>query len=80
MLQRYTQSGATVVFSSHVMDLVERLCTRIGIMTAGRLIVEASPEELRERFDVVTMEDAFLRAVGAAETESGLEWLRASSG
>ena len=80
MLQRYTQSGATVVFSSHLMDLVERLCTRIGIMTAGRLIVEASPEELRERFDVVTMEDAFLRAVGAAETESGLEWLRASSG
>ena len=33
LLQRYTESGATVVFSSHVMDLVERLCSRIGIMT-----------------------------------------------
>jgi len=80
LLQRYTESGATVVFSSHVMDLVERLCSRIGIMTMGRLIVEATPDELRDRFDVATMEDAFLRAVGAAETESGLEWLRASSG
>ncbi len=80
LLQRYTESGATVVFSSHVMALVERLCSRIGIMTAGRLIIEASPDELRERFDVLSMEDAFLRAVGAAETEPGLEWLRASSG
>ena len=80
LLQRYTESGATVVFSSHVMDLVERLCSRIGIMTGGRLIVEATPDDLREQFEVATMEDAFLRAVGAAETESGLEWLRASSG
>ena len=80
LLKRYTQSGATVVFSSHVMALVERLCTRIGIMTAGTLVVEATPGELRDRFDVGSMEDAFLKAVGAAETDSGLEWLRASSG
>ena len=80
LLQRYTESGATVVFSSHVMALVERLCTRIGIMTSGKLIIEATPDELRDRFDVADMEDAFLRAVGAAETETGLEWLRASSG
>ena len=80
LLHRYTDSGATVVFSSHVMDLVERLCSRIGIMTDGRLIIEASPDELRDRFDVVSMEDAFLKAVGAADTETGLEWLRASSG
>ena len=80
LLQRYTESGATVVFSSHVMALVERLCTRIGIMTHGNLIIEATPAELRDRFAVTSMEGAFLRAVGAAETDTGLEWLRASSG
>lgn len=80
LLQRYTESGATVVFSSHVMALVEKLCTRIGIMTAGQLIVQGTPDELRSRFDVTSMEDAFLRAVGAAETDSGLDWLRAQSG
>ena len=79
LLQSYTESGATVVFSSHVMALVEKLCSRIGIMTSGQLIVEATPEELRDRFEVTTMEDAFLKAVGASETDSGLEWLRASS-
>ena len=61
------------------MALVEKLCSRIGIMTSGQLIVEATPEELRDRFEVTTMEDAFLKAVGASETDSGLEWLRASS-
>ena len=80
MLQRYTESGATVVFSSHVMELVERLCTRVGIMTEGRLVVEATPLELQDRFEVSSMEEVFLKAVGAAETETGLEWLRASSG
>src|SRR5207247_6691361 len=38
LLERYTAGGATVVFSSHVMELVERLCDRVGIMHLGRLI------------------------------------------
>ena len=36
LLERYTAGGATVVFSSHVMELVERLCDRVGIMHLGR--------------------------------------------
>lgn len=79
LLQRYTASGATVVFSSHVMDLVERLCTRIGIMVDGRLTTEASPDELRDTFGVSSIEDAFLKAVGAADTHTGLDWLDASN-
>lgn len=80
LLQRYTASGSTVVFSSHVMDLVERLCTRIGIMVDGELQVEASPEELRTEYGVSSIEDAFFKAVGASESDTGLEWLNASSG
>ncbi len=80
LLQRYTQQGATIIFSSHVMELVERLCTRVGIMTQGRLVEEATPEELRHRYAVTSVEEAFLRVVGAADVAAGLEWLGASSG
>ncbi|MDH3307700.1 MAG: ABC transporter ATP-binding protein, partial [Acidimicrobiia bacterium] len=71
---------ATIVFSSHVMELVERLCTRIGIMVAGELRVEASRDELLIRYGVDNVEDAFLAAVGADDRDRGLEWLGNSSG
>ena len=80
LLQGYTERGSTVVFSSHVMELVERLCTRIGIMVEGELIVEGPRQALLDRYSVATVEDAFLAAVGAEETPGGLEWLNASSG
>ncbi len=80
LLQRYTESGATIIFSSHVMELVERLCTRIGIMVGGELIIEASPEELLTHYGATNVEDAFLAAVGASDTTQGLEWLANSSG
>lgn len=80
LLARYTQSGATVIFSSHVMELVERLCTRVGILSHGRLITDATPDELRAQYRAETIEDAFLRAVGAEDSELGLEWLGTWSG
>lgn len=80
LLQGYTEAGSTVIFSSHVMELVERLCTRIGIMVDGQLIVEAPRQELLEHYQARNVEDAFLAAVGAEETPGGLEWLNASSG
>lgn len=79
LLQDYTDSGATIIFSSHVMELVQRLCTRIGIMTNGSLLVEASPDELRDRYQSDSMEEIFLRAVGADDDSRGPEWLRGSS-
>lgn len=75
LLQTYTERGATIVFSSHVMELVERLCTRIGIMVSGRLVVEDTREDLLSRFAATDVESAFLAAVGAVERSGGLEWL-----
>ncbi len=72
LLQRYTERGATVVFSSHVMELVEKLCTRIGIMTNGRLEVEATPAKLLADYGVTNIEDAFLKAVGADDPDGGV--------
>jgi ABC-2 type transport system ATP-binding protein len=76
LLQRYTERGATIVFSSHVMELVERLCTRIGIMTKGSLIVEGTPAELKSQYAVDSIEDVFLKAVGADYDLEGPAWLR----
>jgi ABC-2 type transport system ATP-binding protein len=80
LLRRYTAQGATIVFSSHEMYLVERLCTRIGIMQRGSLVVEETPRGLCERLGVDTVEDAFILAVGGGTSTEGLAWLQNSPG
>ncbi|HSL25543.1 MAG TPA: ABC transporter ATP-binding protein [Acidimicrobiia bacterium] len=79
LLRRYTAQGATIVFSSHEMYLVERLCTRIGIMQRGRLITDDTPAGLCRRMGVDSVEDAFILAVGGQTSTEGLAWLQNSS-
>src|SRR6266511_3161420 len=77
LLERYTAGGATVVFSSHVMELVERLCDRVGIMHLGRLIAEGPVDQVRAGR---SLEDAFVELVGAGDvTTEELGWLGISS-
>ena len=47
MLQRMIARGATVFLTSHVLEIVERLCTHVGIIHRGRLVAQGSVEELR---------------------------------
>src|SRR6266542_3876040 len=76
MLERYTAGGATVVFSSHVMELVERLCDRVGIMHQGRLIAEGPLDQVRGGR---SLEDAFVELVGAGGADAKeLGWLGTS--
>lgn len=78
LLSRYTQLGATIVFSSHEMHLVEKLCTRIGIMAHGRLILEDTPDGLRQKMGVSTVEDAFIAAVGGMVEDREMAWFESS--
>jgi len=55
--------GKTVVFSTHVMSEVEKLCDTIGIIDKGRLLVEGSLEELRGRYRQTDLEDIFVQVV-----------------
>ena len=73
VLQRYIRSGATVVFSSHVMETVERLCDRVAVMHLGRLVDNGTLDEVcRGR----RLEDAFVELVGAGQSGTeGLDWL-----
>lgn len=75
MLERYTGSGATVVFSSHVMELVESLCDWVAVMAAGRIVAQGPLAEVRGQ--APTLQDAFLTLVGARDRGPGqdLDWL-----
>ena len=77
VLGRYTHGGGTVVFSSHVMALVEGLCTHVAVMAKGRII--AAGELAAVRGDAPSLDDAFMHLVGASDVqEGGLSWLGSS--
>lgn len=78
MLERYTRSGATVVFSSHVMELVESLCDWVAVMAAGRIKAQGTLAEVRG--DAPSLQNAFLELVGAGDRDAGdsLDWLGGS--
>lgn len=74
VLSRYTAGGGTVVFSSHVMALVESLCTHVAVMGHGRILTSGPIAEVRG--SAATLDDAFMHLVGADDLgEGGLEWL-----
>lgn len=78
MLQRYRQGGGTVVFSSHVLEVVERLCDRVAIIAQGALVAEGTVAELAHGG---SLQDAFVDIVGGRELEEGdLSWLSSSRG
>ncbi|GGL90593.1 ABC transporter ATP-binding protein [Nakamurella endophytica] len=79
VLTRYTQAGGTVVFSSHVMALVENLCSHVAVMSRGRIVAAGVVAEVRGA--APSLEDAFLHLVGADDAGmGGLQWLGSSSG
>ncbi|HTW44017.1 MAG TPA: ABC transporter ATP-binding protein [Acidobacteriaceae bacterium] len=87
MLQGMINRGATIFLTSHVLEIVERLCSHVAIIHKGRLVANGSLEELRagvastlpgsEREEKLTLEEIFLSTVGAesAESVSELSWL-----
>jgi sodium transport system ATP-binding protein len=55
--------GKTVIFSTHVMSEVEKLCDHIGIIHDGRLLAEGTLADLRQRFSKQDLEDIFVEVV-----------------
>jgi ABC-2 type transport system ATP-binding protein len=65
--------GATIFLTSHVLEVVERLCDRVAIINDGRIVTEGTLAELRAGSE--TLEDVFVRVVGAEKAFERLEWL-----
>lgn len=87
MLQGMIHRGATIFLTSHVLEIVERLCSHVAIIQQGRLVANGSLEELRagvasrlpgeDREQKLTLEEIFLNTVGAENPDATpeLSWL-----
>jgi ABC-2 type transport system ATP-binding protein len=64
--------GATIFLTSHVLEVVERLCDRVAIIERGRIVTTGTMAEMRDAGE--SLEDAFVRVVGARQVER-LDWL-----
>src|SRR5579863_2604013 len=62
LLASFVARGSTVFLTSHVLEIVERLCTHVGIIVKGQLVVQGSLEEIRQGG---SLEDRFLQQAGA---------------
>jgi ABC-2 type transport system ATP-binding protein len=65
--------GATIFLTSHVLEVVERLCDRVAIINDGKIVTNGTLEELRSSGE--SLEDAFVRIVGADQQLERLDWL-----
>lgn len=76
-LKRAVQRGATVFLTSHVLEIVEKLCTHVGIIAQGKLVHQEAMDELRRNG---SLEERFLQIVGAGQVErQKLSWLEAEA-
>jgi ABC-2 type transport system ATP-binding protein len=89
MLQRMISRGATIFLTSHVLEIVERLCSHVAIIHEGRLVAQGSLDDLRAGVETtsvgdaltlpgerLTLEELFLRIVGGTtRVDQELSWL-----
>jgi ABC-2 type transport system ATP-binding protein len=66
LLLSHVAKGGTVILTTHILEVAERLAQRIGIIQHGRLIAEGTLDQLREATPGATLEEMFLRLTGPA--------------
>jgi ABC-2 type transport system ATP-binding protein len=77
LLMRLVESGSTVLFSSHVMELVEQVCDHVSVIDKGKIVATGTTAQVRGE---KTLQQAFVDLVSAkAGEEEGLSWLGSSS-
>jgi ABC-2 type transport system ATP-binding protein len=77
LLQSFVTRGGTIFLTSHILEIVERLSTHIGVIAGGRMVAQGSIEELRAgRAAGGTLEEIFIGLVGGEATPStALDWI-----
>lgn len=69
LIQTLAREGKTIIYSSHVLDVVERVCDRVIIIEKGRLLLDGPPDELVQARGVDTLERLFTELTGGVELE-----------
>jgi len=78
LLRRLAHKGVTMFFTSHVLDVAERLCDEVAIIDRGRLVAQGTLAEIRAQREVgqdATLEDVFLKLVAADVRREDLSWI-----
>lgn len=84
VLRQVANGGGTVFMSTHILEIAERMCDRVGIIHQGRLIAEGSMEDLKQRGlpeadgDAVSLEDLFLKLTGGEKYRDLVKHLSSS--
>ena len=68
LLRELADNGRTILFCSHVLEVVERICTRLVIIKNGSIIAEGNAEEINAQSDSDSLETAFAKLVGSQNT------------
>ncbi|MCU1295102.1 MAG: transporter ATP-binding protein [Bryobacterales bacterium] len=77
ILLQQVRNGATVFLTSHVLEVVERLCSEIAIINRGKVVVHGTVADLQRQgaTQAASLEDIFVQAVGAEREGGKLDWL-----
>jgi ABC-2 type transport system ATP-binding protein len=78
LLRRLAQKGVTLFFTSHVLDVVERLCDEVAVIDRGRIVAQGTLEAIRAQREVgqdASLEDVFLKLVAADVRREDLSWI-----
>ena len=73
LIQTLAREGKTIVYSSHILDVVERVCDRVIIIDKGKLLLDGKPEELVATHNSGTLERLFTELTGGTELERRAE-------
>ena len=69
LLKELAGRGRAILFCSHILDVIERVCTRVVIIHEGRKVAEGAPGQIAAERGVATLEDAFVALTGVRDTE-----------
>jgi ABC-2 type transport system ATP-binding protein len=70
LLETLARDGKTIVYSSHILDVVERVCNRVAIMVQGKLVLEGEPGALVREHQSGTLEHLFTKLTGLTHLEA----------
>ncbi len=73
LLRQFAQQGKTIMFCSHILEVVERICTRIAIIHAGELVAEGDAQEIIRQTREPSLEQAFTKLTGAPDVRGHTE-------
>jgi ABC-2 type transport system ATP-binding protein len=73
LIQTLARQGRTIVYSSHILDVVERVCDRVIIINQGRLVLDGAPEALSAAHGGIPLEEIFTRLTGGDQLRERAE-------